>query len=83
MGAALRLAAPIVPQLGLSGLLLWQDKANYLRFTWGQHGPDQVTFAGALDNRNVIIGRGSLPNARPLLRLERAGDQVRALCGAD
>ena len=75
-------AMPDRPAIG--GLLLWQDKANYLRLTWGQHGPDQVTFAGALDNRNLVIGRGSLPDAgRVVLRLERRGDQVRALCSAD
>lgn len=73
---------PDRPAIG--GLLLWQDKANYLRLTWGQHGPDQVAFAGALDNRNLIIGRGSLPNAgRVMLRLERRGNQAHALCSAD
>jgi tetratricopeptide (TPR) repeat protein len=77
-----RAAMPDRPAIG--GLLLWQDKANYLRLTWGQHGPDQVTFAGALDNRNLVIGRGCLPNAgRVMLRLERRRDQVRALCSAD
>lgn len=75
-------AMPDRPAIG--GLLLWQDKANYLRLTWGQHGPDQVTFAGALDNRNLVLGRGSLPNAGcVVLRLERCGDQTRALCSAD
>jgi hypothetical protein len=75
-------AMPDRPAIG--GLLLWQGKANYLRLTCGQHGPDQVMFAGALDNRNLVIGRGSLPAAgRVVLRLERRGDQAHALCSAD
>jgi hypothetical protein len=77
-----RAAMPDRPAIG--GLLLWQDKANYLRLTWGELGVDQVALAGALDNRNAVIGRGSLPNAgRVLLRLERSDDQVRALCSID
>jgi tetratricopeptide (TPR) repeat protein len=80
--ATCRGAMPDRPAIG--GLLLWQDKANYLRLTWGELGFDQVALAGALDNRNLVIGRGSLPNTgRVVLRLERQSDQVRALCSAD
>jgi hypothetical protein len=79
---ACRVAMPDRPAIG--GLLLWQDKANYLRLTWSELGADQVALAGALDNRNLVIGRGMLANAgRVVLRLERRGDQVRALCSAD
>jgi DNA-binding SARP family transcriptional activator len=68
----------------IGGILLWHDKANYLCLIWGGLGADQVMLAGALDNRNVVIGRGTLPNAgRVSLRLERVGDEVRALCSAD
>jgi hypothetical protein len=75
-------AEPGVPAIG--GLLLWQDRANYLRLTWGELGADQVALSGAFDNRNVVIGRGTLANAgRVWLRLERRGEQVAALCSAD
>jgi DNA-binding SARP family transcriptional activator len=68
----------------IGGLLLWQDRANYLRLTWGELGADQVAFSGALDNRNVVIGHGTLANAGCVwLRLERRGEQVAALCSAD
>jgi DNA-binding SARP family transcriptional activator len=76
--------AAMLDRPAIGGLLLWQDKANYLRLTWGQHGPDQVALAGSLDNRNLVIGRGALSNAGCIvLRLERWGDEVRALCSAD
>lgn len=75
-------ALPDRPAIG--GILLWRDNANYLRLTWGELGADQVAFAGALDNRNLVIGRGALSHAgRVVLRLERRGDAVRALCSAD
>ena len=71
-------------QPAIGGLLLWQDKANYLRLTWGELGVDQVAFAGALDNRNLILGRDPCPIAGcVVMRLERQGDGVRALCSAD
>jgi DNA-binding SARP family transcriptional activator/regulation of enolase protein 1 (concanavalin A-like superfamily) len=68
----------------MGGLLLWQDKANYLRLTWGELDAESVALAGSLENRNLVIGRGSLRHEGAItLRLERRGDMVRALCSAD
>jgi tetratricopeptide (TPR) repeat protein len=77
-----RAASADRPAIG--GLLLWLDRANYLRLTWGELGVHQVAFASAQDNRNMVLGRGSLPDeGHVVLRLERRGDAVRALCSAD
>jgi hypothetical protein len=55
-----------------------------LFLTWGHHGPGSLTFGGCLNNgEDRIIGSGRLPGERAWLRLERQGDQVRALCSAD
>ncbi|MFN8495825.1 MAG: AAA family ATPase [Caldilineaceae bacterium] len=75
-------AAPDRPAIG--GLLLWQNQENYLRLTWGEYGPHQVVLAGCLANADQILARGRLAHAgQVILRLERKGSQVRALCSAD
>ncbi|MCB0214405.1 MAG: tetratricopeptide repeat protein, partial [Anaerolineae bacterium] len=76
------------PSLG--GLVIWHSAENYLRLVWGHRGPADVSFEGCLDNQDMIIGRGRLaqsqddptPN-RITLRLERHGNQIRALCRRD
>jgi adenylate cyclase len=81
-----------LPALG--GLLLWKDRRCYLRLDWGVKGPHQLSVGGCLPGHRlpeqrwlgkteVILGRGRLVTDRILLRLERRGDQVRALCSAD
>jgi hypothetical protein len=70
-------------QPAIGGLLLWKDKANYLRLERGTRGAHEISFQGCLGNRNVIIGRGRLPSDRIFLRLERLGSRVNALCSAD
>jgi DNA-binding SARP family transcriptional activator/energy-coupling factor transporter ATP-binding protein EcfA2 len=73
------------------GLLLWQDRKNWLRLdkgTWGEH---EITFMGCLENQDVLIGRGRLSwkgkpldaSGRVFLRLERIGGRVNAFCSAD
>jgi regulation of enolase protein 1 (concanavalin A-like superfamily) len=42
-----------------------------------------VAFRGCLDSVDQVIGRGRLPGDRLVLRLERQGSRVRALCRAD
>ncbi|MBW7885469.1 MAG: AAA family ATPase, partial [Caldilineaceae bacterium] len=80
--ATCRAALPDRPAIG--GLLLWQDKTNYLRLTWGELGGDQVAFAGSRDNSNLVIGRGRLPNQGcVMLRLERRAAAVCAFVSAD
>ena len=78
-------AHPERPAIG--GLLLWQDEHNFLRLTRNAFGPGSVAFLGALGKKDVVIGLGHLPAIEPEcaihLRLERWGEQVRALCSAD
>jgi regulation of enolase protein 1 (concanavalin A-like superfamily) len=63
--------------------LLWKDAENYLRLERGTRGKYEISFKGFLRNQDVNIGRGHLPSEPILLRLERRGEQVRALCSAD
>jgi DNA-binding SARP family transcriptional activator/regulation of enolase protein 1 (concanavalin A-like superfamily) len=70
----------------LGGLLLWKDEQNYLRLVWGLAGSRDVAFTGCIENRDRIFGRGRLPSPpspHVLLRLERVGSSVRALCSID
>jgi regulation of enolase protein 1 (concanavalin A-like superfamily) len=70
-------------QPAMGGILLWKGKENFLRLDRGTRGPHEVSFQGCLGNQDVIIGRGHLPAERVILRLERLGPRVRALCSAD
>ena len=74
-----------IPAIG--GLLMWKDEDNYLLFSWGFWGRQQVLYQGCRDGRDIVIGRGRLydlaDNGGVLLRLERVGDTVRALCSSD
>jgi hypothetical protein len=66
--------------------LLWKDEENYLRLLWGLSGPRDVAFTGCIENHDRILGCGRLlspPSPHVLLRLERAGSSVRALCSTD
>jgi regulation of enolase protein 1 (concanavalin A-like superfamily) len=73
----------------MGGLLMWSDRANYLRLDRGLTGERDVTLLGCLENRDQVIGRGRLPGQiarggdRIWLRLERVGERVTALCSAD
>jgi tetratricopeptide (TPR) repeat protein len=70
----------------MGGLLLWMDERSYLGLQWGTFGPGQVGLEGAIENVDVVIGRGLLPDGaqeRAFLRLERRGDHVAAFCSAD
>ncbi len=84
-GAAQVVAAPVdaaTPAIG--GLVLWKDENNFLRLVLGARGAREVSFEGCLAGEEVIVGRGQLPGSawRIHLRLERAGQSVRALCRA-
>lgn len=68
---------------GIGGILLWQDKSNYLRLSIGVRAQDEMSLEGCIADEDVVIGRGRLPAERVTLRLERLGDTVRALCSAD
>jgi serine/threonine protein kinase/tetratricopeptide (TPR) repeat protein len=71
-------------QPAVGGLLIWQDRNNFLWLMRDYTGPGEVCFAGCIDNRSVILGRARLgtvsnPESGVCLRLERNGSQVRAL----
>ncbi len=77
-----------VDRPAIGGLLLWKDAENYLRLDRGTRGSDEISFAGAVNNLDIAVGRGLLRHAqeraaRVWLRLERVAGQVRALCSAD
>jgi len=68
---------------GIGGLLLWKDLRDYLRLERGMLDAGEVAFHGCVGDRGCLIGWGRLPAERVVLRLERVGDEVRALCTAD
>jgi hypothetical protein len=83
-------ALDVRPAIG--GLLLWKDKENYLWLEVGRYGFRDVAFGGCLDNRDLVIGRGRLPDGpepgwamgEPVtLRFEVTSDRVEALCTLD
>jgi hypothetical protein len=79
-----RCRVPLPDRPAMGGLLLWQNQKNYLRLTWNTHGPGEINLLGCLKNRDLLLGRGALPQAEQIyLRLERIGAQVRALYSAD
>jgi tetratricopeptide (TPR) repeat protein len=65
------------------GLLLWKDRGNFLCLDRGAHGAGEITFRGCVNEQFRLVGRGRLTEGSLLLRLERHGDQVRALGSAD
>jgi DNA-binding SARP family transcriptional activator len=79
----------------IGGLLVWRDRENYLRLDRGTCSERDISFQGRIGNEDVVIGRGMLkwtnsasPQAgaalgRVLLRMERKGNRVKALCSAD
>jgi adenylate cyclase len=72
----------------IGGLLLWKDKQNYLHLDVGSMGMNALSFLGCINDQDLIIGRGMLivpesGNGRIILRMERVGDRVNALCSAD
>jgi class 3 adenylate cyclase/tetratricopeptide (TPR) repeat protein/regulation of enolase protein 1 (concanavalin A-like superfamily) len=72
------------PQLG--GLLIWKDESNYLCFCKGGSDRYGFQFYGYLDKKQLIAGRGYLPDKNDenvYLRLERSGDIFSAYVSAD
>ncbi|MFN2199612.1 MAG: BREX system ATP-binding domain-containing protein [Caldilineaceae bacterium] len=70
-------------RLAMGGLLLWQDEENYLRLGIGIRAQNEVSLEGCVANQDIVFGRGTLRSEEKLLRLERRGAHVRALCSAD
>jgi len=72
------------PQLG--GLLIWKDESNYLCFCKGDNDRYGFQFYGYLDKKQLMAGRGYLPDEndeKVYLRLERSGDIFSAYVSAD
>ena len=77
-------AAEVFPALG--GLIVWQNNDNYVYLDWGSFGPQEVRLMAMIEHQQHALGRGWLPahaaSAEVVLRLERRGTQVLALCRA-
>jgi tetratricopeptide (TPR) repeat protein len=72
------------PQLG--GLLIWKDEGNYICFEKGRTDRYGFWFFGYLDKKQLMAGRGYLPDEndeKVYLRLERSGDIFSAYVSAD
>jgi hypothetical protein len=69
--------------LTMGGLLLWCDGANFLRLDWGGLGPGEISCLGASGGARQFWGRARTDCPQPYLRLERCGQQVRALYSED
>jgi class 3 adenylate cyclase/predicted ATPase len=72
----------------VGGLLLWKDEENYLCLDRGAGGPREIALMGSIANRDVVIGRGCLPQwlgpaDRVFLRMRRTEERVDALCSVD
>jgi hypothetical protein len=59
MGTTCSPASDQKPAIG--GLLIWKDEQNYLCLDTGVLGEREILFKGCLENRDRVIGRGSLP----------------------
>lgn len=70
----------------IGGLFLSKDEHDWLTLHRGFGGRRVIRFEGCLAGVDVVIGRGLVPHKyadRVVLRLERLGDRVRALCSPD
>lgn len=67
----------------MGGLAIWQDQSNFLHLERGSFSRHELTVKGCFGGEDRVIGRGRLDSEKTFLRLERAGNRVRALCSAD
>ncbi|MBN1250477.1 MAG: hypothetical protein JXC32_22635, partial [Anaerolineae bacterium] len=80
----------------IGGLLLWIDDESFLRLDWGALGPRDMAILVCKQGKDMLIGRGRLPDlgghhlpgpaprpARVWIRLEVRGEEVRALVSVD
>ncbi len=77
-------ASPDRPAIG--GLLIRKNDTNIVRLVWGTRGVRDVSFEGCIDETDLIVGRGLVPESdsgKVWLRLERVEDQVRGLSSSD
>lgn len=64
----------------IGGLLIWKDPRNFIRLDRGLGGPFEISLTADVEGSHLLLGRGRLPAERALLRLERIGEHVNALC---
>jgi class 3 adenylate cyclase/predicted ATPase len=77
------IASDELPAIG--GLVLWRDRRNYLSLTWGLTGRGNLVLGGCVGDRDVVVGRGWLPDGtgEAHVRVEWQQGTARALCSAD
>jgi hypothetical protein len=69
--------------LAMGGLVLWCDGSNYVRLDWGGLGAGEISFLGWAGGKRRFWGRARSGCGQPILRLERNGQEVRALFSED
>lgn len=67
----------------MGGLLLWRSPQNFVRLDWGGLGPGEVSCLGCLNGYETFWGRGRTQCQQLFLRIERNGNQIRALFSED
>ena len=67
----------------VSGLLVWKDKENYIRFEKGMHGKHEISLAANIQDEYNRFGRGMLARKIVYLRLERIEYRFSAYCSND
>jgi hypothetical protein len=69
----------------MAGLLLWQDDRHYVRFEIRQRAWESgaIHLEANLAGRFRLVGRGRWGQEPVWLRIERLGDEVKALCSAN
>lgn len=78
-----RCSASAQRPLAMGGLLLWCDGANFVRLDWGGLGAGEISFLGWAAGAWGFWGRARSGCGQPILRLERSGQEVRALFSED
>jgi class 3 adenylate cyclase/tetratricopeptide (TPR) repeat protein len=73
--------SPHVPAIG--GIVVWKNESNYLRLDWGTRGPNEVSFSGCMDEKDIIVGRGRILSECIELRLQRIGERMTAFASTD
>jgi hypothetical protein len=71
-------AVEATPSIG--GILLWTDSGNFARLERGALGEHDVMLVVRRNGRDAPVGRGRVSADRILLRIERCGSEIRALC---
>lgn len=72
----------------IGGMVLWQNDENYMRLDRGAGGEREVSFLGCIENRDVVVGRGWLPDwlgsdGDVFLRIRYVDGIAEALCSVD